>query len=137
MSPPESGSAAGTRSKAWALLPTACAIHCLVTPIAVAILPFFGWLDTIEPALFGISAVIGATEARSGTQVHGRMAVWIPVVLGIFLWGAELAEVVEAPWLETGMAVAGGLLIAGGLFWNGRLRHRVECARECACPAPH
>jgi len=112
-------------------------VHCLVTPVIVAVLPLFGWFEALEPALFALSGGIGLWEARSGARVHGRAIVWLPVLLGIASWVGALLVHGHNPWIEGALAALGGILVGGALFWNGRLRHRIECATQCACPAPH
>ena len=126
-----------SRSRAWALLPTACAIHCILTPLLVAALPIMQFGDVVEPAFLALSLVIGTVEARSGFRVHGRLAVGVAVLIGALVWSASLSGLL-LPWLpEPITSASGGLMIAAALYWNGQLRHRLECATDCSCPAPH
>ena len=135
--PVASGTSTSRRSKVWALLPTACAIHCLLAPVLVAALPLIHIGEVIEPFLLAISVVIGGLESRSGFRVHRRWQVGAVVVLGASVWAASLMGLF-LPWApEPFTSAAGGLLVAAALFWNGRLRHALECAQECSCPAPH
>lgn len=125
------------RSSAWALLPTACAIHCILTPLLVAVLPVMQFAHVAEPGLLAVSAVIAGVETRSGHRVHGVWVVTGLALVGAAIWALSIAEVFLAWAPEPLTSAAGGLTIAAALFWNGRLRHRKECATECSCPAPH
>ncbi len=125
------------RSRSWAFLPAACAIHCVLTPIFVAVLPIMQFGEVIEPGLLAVSMVIGAVEARSGLRVHGRWAVGVAVALGASIWSASLLGAFLPSIPEPLSSAVGGLTIAAALFWNGQLRHKRECAEECSCPVPH
>jgi hypothetical protein len=49
------------------------------------------------------------------------------VVLGVLAWGGALAHWLH-PIPEPLASSVGALAIAGGIFWNARLRHQVTCA---------
>lgn len=125
------------RSRVWALLPTACAIHCILTPVFVAALPMLRFGETIEPMLMVFSVFIGAWEASNGHRVHKRWTVGALVMLGGIIWAGSIAGRFEEMFPEAFTSAAGGILVALALFWNGHLRHQVECKDDCACPAPH
>ncbi len=125
------------RSRTWAFLPTACAIHCVLTPLLVAVLPIMQFGEVVEPGFLAVSVLIGAVESRSGYRVHNRLAVALMVFAGVLVWLGSLLGLF-LPWLpEPVTSAAGGLTIAAALYWNGRLRHTKECKTECSCPAPH
>lgn len=121
----------------WAtILPTLCAIHCLVTPALIALFPFLHFLDGLEPALYGLSLVLATWAVGSGFRRHGAGRVWIPTLLGALIWGASIAGYLS-PLPESATDVFGGVLLAAGVYWSGQLRHRSVCSTECSCPAPH
>lgn len=121
----------------WAgLLPTLCAMHCLVTPALIAVFPFVHFLETVEPVLYAASLVLASWAVGSGFRRHRNPAVWLPTLAGALIWGASIAGFLQ-PLPESVTDVAGGLLLAAGVFWSGRLRHRSVCDAQCSCPAPH
>jgi len=125
------------RPALWtAALPLACAAHCLLAPLAALFVPFLAPATEIEAGLMLVSAALAIGVTFSGVRVHGRRTVWIPVVLGIGVWGASLAGW-TAPAPEPATTLLGSLLVAGGMVRNARLRHAAAC-RSCGCPAhPH
>ena len=121
----------------WAsLFPTLCAVHCLVTPAVIAVFPFLHFLDALEPVLFGVSVILAAWAVGSAWRRHHDRRVWVLTGLGAALWGASILGAFQ-PIPEAATDVLGGLLLAGGVFWSGRLRHRSVCDSACSCPAPH
>lgn len=121
----------------WAtVLPTLCAIHCLVTPALIALFPFMHFLKSVEPVLFSVSLVLAGWAVGSGYRRHRDVRVWIPTVVGAVVWGTSIAGFLS-PLPEGLTDVAGGLLLAAGVYWSGQLRHRSVCNTDCSCPAPH
>jgi len=121
----------------WAtLLPTLCAIHCLVTPALIALFPFLHFLEGLEPALFTVSLLLAAWAVGSGFRRHRAARVWGLVVVGAVVWGTSIAGFLS-PLPEGLTDVAGGFLLAAGVYWSGQLRHRSVCNTDCSCPAPH
>jgi hypothetical protein len=116
----------------WAALaPLLCTAHCLAAPVAAAVLPAVIVGSGAELLLMGATALIAVVVLARGSAAHGRRGVWIPAIVGIVLWGIGALEPVAASG-EAVLGVLGGLLLAGGLFWNGRLRHDAIC-RGCGC----
>lgn len=120
----------------WAAaLPLLCAAHCVASPLLVLAVPALGLGHEAEPLVQGASALLAAGAAWSGIRTHRRVAVLLPMLGGVLLWmvsaGLGLHGAAEA---VTG--VAGGLLLAGGMLWSGRLRHDASC-NHCGCPAHH
>ena len=113
-------------------LPTICAVHCLVTPVLVSALPFFAATHALEGWFLAASAVLAVASLTTSWRLHGRSAVWVIAAVGFVVWSASVAGWLE-PLPEAVMSPVGGMLVAGSLFWNGRLRHRAACG-PCACP---
>jgi hypothetical protein len=120
----------------WATaLPLLCAAHCVASPLVVIAVPALGWGHAAEPLVQAASALLAAGAAWSGIRTHGRLAVLLPMLAGMVLWAAS--AVLDLHGAEEAAAgVTGGLLIAGGMLWSGRLRHDAAC-HHCGCPAHH
>ena len=112
---------------AWAIAaPLLCAIHCAATPLLVLFLPALSLTHGEEAVLLGLSGLVALMALVPGVRVHGRSEVFIPLALGVFVWGGALAHWLH-PIPEPVASSAGALAIAGAIFWNARLRHRVSC----------
>lgn len=124
------------RPALWtAALPLACAVHCLLMPLVALFVPVLAPAHEVEVVFMAASALLAAVLARGGVRAHGRRAVWVPVLLGSAVWGAGIAHL--GGWVpEQAAGVLGGVLVAGGMAWNARLRHEASC-RSCGCPAHH
>lgn len=120
----------------WATaLPLLCAAHCVASPLLVLAIPALGWGHEAEPFVQALSVLLAAFTAWSGIRTHGRFAVLVPMLAGVALWmtSATLGLTGAA---EAVAGVSGGLLLAGGMLWSGRLRHEAAC-HHCGCPAHH
>lgn len=112
---------------AWAMAaPILCAIHCAATPLLVLFLPSLSLTHGQEALLLGFSALVGLAALVPGVRLHGRPEVFLPLALGVLTWGAALAHWLH-PIPEPVASSAGAFAIAGAIFWNARLRHRVTC----------
>jgi hypothetical protein len=122
------------RVTGWsAAVPLVCAAHCLTAPLLVALAPALALPEALEPVVQGATVVFAGAVAWAGIRLHGRLAVLLPMAAGVALWAVALA----AGWTgtrESAVVVAGSLAIAGGLWWNARLRHRATC-HACGCGA--
>lgn len=79
-----------------------------------------------------VSAAISVSFVARAARAHGQYLVWLPVLAGLLIWGAGLAEALPGVAEEV-TTVLGTLILAAGLIWNGWLRHRVVCT-HCGCP---
>jgi hypothetical protein len=108
----------------------------MVVPFVAGGLPFVHLGEGLELALLAGSALIATVTLLESYRKHGRRVVWLPVLGGVLLWGLSLTLATDS--LAHGLlAGLGGALIATGLLWDGRVRHRVVCASHCECPLPH
>ena len=111
----------------WAVAaPILCAIHCAATPLLVVFIPALALTPAAEAWLLALSAVIALTVLISGIRTHGSPEVFAPVLLGLVVWGGSLAGWFN-PIPEPLASSLGAFAVAGGIFWNARLRHRVTC----------
>lgn len=118
-----------TRDRVLALLPAACAVHCLLTPVLAAGLPFIALGPTGEWIAFAVSTVIAGWAVRTTASVHGRKRVWLPTAAGAAVWLASLLGFLHVAGQWEWSAGIGGLLVASGVIWSSRLRHRRVCAK--------
>jgi hypothetical protein len=107
-------------------LSAACAIHCLLMPLVVALLPLVGSSGlvlggTTELFLSGLVVVSGVASLVLGYRRHrdGRVAAFISACLVLYMVG----HAHETLWYGTLLAVVAGLGLATASFWSARLGH--------------
>lgn len=120
---------------------TICAVHCLLTGLAMGFLAVAGLGFISHPAVevgfLGCAVVVGVWAVLHGLKQHHSRWPAIVFIAGLasivashFVGHSHAGETVSsAPW-GTILAVAGGLLIACFHLVNGRLQHR-----NCGCNA--
>lgn len=115
----------------WAgAVPLLCAAHCAASPLLVLAAPALALSEAGEAWVKAVSALVAAAVVGVGVRAHRRASVLVPVAAGIALWAAVVA--LDAHGAAGRLAAAaGGVLLAGGMFWNAHLRHRATC-RACA-----
>ena len=114
-----------------AAAPLLCAVHCVATPLLVAVLPAFAMGHRAEVVLFVASVVLVGWATLSGSRVHRHAEPALVVGLGLSVWGGLLFGALPAIGGELGIALA-ALVTAGGLVWNARLRH-LTADDGCGC----
>jgi hypothetical protein len=114
-------------------LSAACAIHCLLMPLVVALLPLVGTSGlvlggTTELLLSALVLVSGTASLVLGYRRHrdGRIAAFIGGCLLLYLIG----HAHEAAWYGTALSVIAGLGLAAASFWSARQGHLHD--EECA-----
>lgn len=112
-----------------------CAIHCLVLPFAVSILPLIGLSfllsETTERAFIGISILIAALSLLPAYfRRHGRIRSITTFIGGISLILAAHLLFEESFVLKAIFLITGGALITTAHFVNRRL------CRECEACQP-
>jgi len=105
-----------------------CAVHCILTPIAVTLLPLFAAKallnESFHEIVMGVSVVLSVLSSAWGYRRHRKWHLFLIVVGGIgFL---SLSRTVERN--EAILAGLGGLLLATGHIVNRRL---CEACQEC------
>lgn len=121
-----------SRLAAWApAAPLICAVHCVATPLLVSLLPALHAGEAAERWLFVAVVPVAAATLWRELPVHRRRAVLAPVAGGLALWAASLAGWLE-PAPEGVTTTLGSLLVAAGMVWSARLRHRAACP-ACGC----
>lgn len=135
-SPAPAARARGAAPFGWAAaLPLLCTAHCLAAPLVAVAAPAMAFSEVLEHAVQAASVVLAAAMAWAGVRAHGRWAVLAPMAAGVVAW--IVADALALPESSARVAhVGGGLLLAAGMLWNGRLRHQAAC-NSCGCPAHH
>lgn len=112
--------------RATAFLSAACAVHCLLMPLVIAVLPLVGTSGvvlggTAELLLSALVLVSGVASLVLGYRRHhdARVAALIVICLVLYVVG----HANEQTWLGNALAVVAGLGLAGASFWSARLGH--------------
>lgn len=102
----------------------ACLAHCLLLPLAIALLPALSAILTIPEEThliaFALAVPISGWAITRGYRLHGILH---PLTLGVTgLVALGFGALAGLPWLaETGCTVAGSLLLAIAHLLNWRL----------------
>jgi hypothetical protein len=119
----------------WAsVAPVACAIHCVATPLLVAVAPAFAVGETAEWVLFGLTLGLVAWALTSGLRRHGNVRPAIVILPALGVWMASLLHVFH-PIPEEATTALAALVVAGGLIWNARMdcaTGEVAACSECS-----
>lgn len=114
--------------KVGAWLSLACAVHCVVEPIVLPLLPLAGIIlpvsRTMEISLIGASILLALWNFSRGFLAHenGRLFIILAVAL-VFIGGGifvGMREDINHFW-EPAFVASGALILASGQFWNRRL----------------
>jgi hypothetical protein len=114
---------------------TICAVHCIATPIAIALLPHYigeAWESPfVHQLCAGFVALFCLSAAYQGYRKHNDWRIVAPLALGLFLVVAAtfllpepLHELYETPVLCFGSFA----LVAGHLL---NIRRLAQCCRQC------
>lgn len=105
---------------------TACAVHCLLTPIVIGVLPLLG-IGFLASEWFENTAVVVAITLGLISLIHGYSHHHQFRAFGLLSCGIVL--LITGRWIvgddfqiiETGLVVMGGLAVAGAHWTNRRL----------------
>ena len=104
---------------------TACLIHCLLLPLLFAALPALSLLidvpESFHAAAFAFALPASALAMIAGYKHHGAMHPIGMAAAGLLLIGTGAFAGLRLI-LETGLSVAGSLLLAAAHIRNWRLR---------------
>lgn len=117
----------------WAgAVPLLCAAHCAASPLLVLAAPALALSEAGEAWVKAASLLMAALVTAAAVRAHRRPAAALPVAAGALVWAVVLAADAHGTGGRLATA-AGGVLLAGGMFWNAHLRHRATC-RTCCHP---
>ncbi|MDB4973373.1 MAG: hypothetical protein JWN48_1714 [Myxococcaceae bacterium] len=122
--------AAGVSSRAeraatW--LSLACAVHCLVMPVAISVMPLLGasgltqlgpTAELVMTLLVVASALVGVVW---GYRRHRDLRFVLATVLGLVAY--LVGHAFEASWFGISLAVLGALTLAASSFLGAKLSH--------------
>ena len=121
------------RTATW--LSAACAVHCLLVPVASALVPLVGasgrasllegrYEDWMHVAVVGF----GLLSLLIGYRRHREARIAAAMGLGLLVYLAGHA--VEGAWYGVLVSVLGGLGLAAASFWSARRGHlhHAHCA---------
>lgn len=112
----------------------ACALHCALWPLALALAPSLGltvggWID-FDQAFVVFASLLGATTLTLGWRRHRMFRAWVLLLPGLALvWLGAFSPLHDHTLLHAAIMTAGGLLLAGAHLLNLRLTH-VNAARR-------
>ena len=129
--PPVSGLTRSARISAIAA--TACAVHCLATPVLAAAIPFLAISESAEWWALAVTVSLGTGVTLMG-PARGRLPVLALLGLGASIWAASLLGAFE-PAPEAITSPIGSLVFAGGMLWSARICRAGDCER-CEIDAP-
>jgi hypothetical protein len=117
-----------------------CLVHCLALPLIFAVAPaatrLLGMPAWFHVAAFAVAVPASALAMLRGYRLHGVLLPVIFATLGLFLLGLGALAGFRL-FLETGVTVAGSLILAAGHLRNWRLQRRAagSCTgeKQCGC----
>ena len=105
---------------------TACAIHCMITPFVLGLLPLLG-MGFLAAPWFENTAVVGAISLAVVSLLHGYLhhrqfhALWLLMIGAALLLCGRFVIGDDHRWIESTLVVLGGLALAGAHLINRRL----------------
>jgi hypothetical protein len=115
------------RTEFWvAAVPVLCAMHCLTVPVLLLFVPVLEVSSRTEILLLASSSMLATVLLAWGVQAHGQWRVWLPALAGLGCWVAAHQLGVSGAG-KIGLETSGAVLLATGLLWSARLRHRYTC----------
>lgn len=114
-------------------LSLACAMHCLATPLLVAVLPLFGLSfvadEITEVVLLIFAATLAVSSLCWGFRLHKSGRVFL--LLGAAAMAIAAGKLFAEDRLEIILVVAGAVILAAGHVLN---RHLCRTCLDCTHP---
>lgn len=108
----------------------ACAIHCLMGPVILGLLPIIGaggeLAETLEGPLILLSVIIGVSAIAAGYREHRRRSTLILLAVSLATLGVGRYLAPES--FEEPLIVGGAAVMAVAQFLN--LRYQRDCCRH-------
>lgn len=102
-----------------------CAVHCLLTPVFAAALPFLAVEEATEWWALAATVILGTGITLLGPARRRRMVLGV-LAAGAALWCASLAGLLQ-PVPETVTSASGSLIFAGGMLWSAHVCRSGSC----------
>lgn len=105
---------------------SACAVHCMITPFVLGLLPVLG-IGFLAAPWFENTAVLGAISLAVVSLLHGYLhhrqfhALWLLIAGAALLLSGRFVVGGAQQLVETPLVVMGGLALAGAHLINRRL----------------
>lgn len=110
-------------------LSTACAVHCLATPLLVTFLSISPVAEEVELPMVIVALILAAITFSAGFV---RSATVLPLALLAVAGPLMMASrCVHRSWLEATLLVAGAVLLSIGHVINLRSGHECRVQRNC------
>lgn len=122
---PNPARALGAPARWTALAAFLCAVHCLLTPVLAAALPFIAVGEVTEWWALAATVTVGTGITLLG-PARRRGSVLIVLATGAALWYASLAWLMQ-PLPESVTTASGSLIFAGGMLWSARVCRSGRC----------
>jgi len=109
----------------------ACAIHCALLPVLLALMPAFGlkfggWID-FDQAFVVFATLLGATTLTLGYRRHRAFHAWALLVPGLLLvWIASFTALHNHTMGHLLLMTVGGVTLAAAHMVNLRLTHAAK-----------
>lgn len=124
------GNSGAERAATW--LSLACAVHCLLMPVAISVMPLLGasGVTHFGPTVEHIMTLLVVASALAGVvwgyRRHRDLRFVFATAGGLAAY--LVGHGFEERWYGIGLAVVGALMLAGSSFLSARLSHSCESA---------
>ena len=110
------------------LLSLACAIHCIITPLFICCVPYFGHVihnPIFEISIMTMSISCGILVIHQGYCTHQKSKTIFLFIIGIILWIAHLIlEMLHIHGLDLYILILGSCFVVGSYYSNHKLLNR-------------
>lgn len=118
-----------------ACLSFACAVHCLVVPLAIAVLPLLGLEILVHRSfdlfMLTLTALIATLSFIWGARVHKNHRVFLFLAAALTLFSA--GEFAVHGMKHAVLVALGGCFLAWGHLINRRLTAHSHAEQDCRC----
>jgi len=133
----------GRADRLGVLLSGVCMVHCLLLPVMLSTLPLWpaaaAWHRWLHPVFALILIPTTMVAAVAGYRKHGRRRIVgvLGVGLAVILSAGVLGHAMPGAAVETGLTVAGSVLLIAGHWRNWRADRCCKVATACPAHTPH
>jgi drug/metabolite transporter superfamily protein YnfA len=117
------------------VISTACALHCLLLPVLILVLPFVGLafiLDESFEMLLLIAAIaIAFSSFLWGTKTHGEVYVFYFLAIALVCFFLSRLHSLEV--YERFLVAGGGIFLVIGHLINRKLCNTCPTCHDCGC----